>query len=53
MDSSLTQNYIDGTTKIKAVLRKDAKEKTLFLSEQVGFKATPENKSMSNYLFVF
>jgi predicted DNA-binding transcriptional regulator YafY len=51
-DSSLTQNYIDGTTKIKSVLRKEAKEKVSFLSERVAFQDTSKNQSISHYLAI-
>jgi len=49
-DSSFTQNYIGGTTKIKAVLRKDARDKASFLSDRIEFQDTSDNQSSSDYL---
>jgi predicted DNA-binding transcriptional regulator YafY len=49
-DTSLINNYVDGVTKIKAVLRSTAKEHVVLLSERVAFEQTSAIEATSNYL---
>ncbi len=49
-DSSLTQNYADGITKIKSVLRNSARDKASILSERVAFEETGNEQSVSDFL---
>jgi predicted DNA-binding transcriptional regulator YafY len=49
-DTSLIKSYADGITKIKSVLRNNAKDKAALLSERVAFEQNAENNSTSNFL---
>ncbi len=49
-DQSLTEQYTNAITKIKAVLKHSQKEKTELLSERIQVRNNLENHKTSNYL---
>jgi len=49
-DTSLIKSYADGITKIKSVLRSNAKEKAALLSERVAFEQNTGDHITSNFL---
>lgn len=49
-DTSLIKSYVDGITKIKSVLRSNAKDKAALLSERVAFEQNSGGNITSNFL---
>lgn len=49
-DRSLTENYSNAITKIKATLRYSQKEKTELLSDRIQYRENPEEEKSSAYL---
>ncbi|GAA3944149.1 HTH domain-containing protein [Chitinophaga oryziterrae] len=49
-DTSLIKSYVDGITKIKSVLRSNAKDKAALLSERVAFEQNSGDNITSNFL---